>query len=76
MKNLLILGALFLFTSCASRTDFGECVGVNDDRNPDLVYQVSARNVVIGVIFAEMIFPPILVILNQTFCPVGTKEKK
>jgi hypothetical protein len=51
------------------------CVGINEsDRNPKLEYRASTQNVVLAVIFSETIIVPIVVVLNETFCPIGTKR--
>lgn len=71
MKYLLFL-ALFL-AGCTSKTDYGPCIGVMDDKNPLLRYKVSTWNVVLAVVFSETLFVPILVLVNQTSCPVGVK---
>jgi hypothetical protein len=33
------------------------------------------RNAVLSVIFVEMIFPPIVMLASETYCPVGKKAK-
>jgi hypothetical protein len=67
---------LLVLSSCSSKTEHGECVGISDKQNPQLEYKPSARNIVLGVVFSEMIIPPVLVIFNQFYCPVGKKEQK
>jgi hypothetical protein len=66
----LVLIAVAL-SGCASRTDYGDCVGLGEKQNPQLRYKVSVRNVAVGVIFIELIVPPIVVVADETFCPVG-----
>lgn len=58
---------------CVSSTEFGPCVGAFDDQNPALLYKLSARNLTLGVVFFEMIAPPILVVTGETFCPVAVR---
>jgi hypothetical protein len=60
-------------TSCASKTEFGQCVGINDKKDPTLEYKYSTRNIVIGTIFFEMLFPPFIIAFNELECPVGKK---
>jgi len=72
MKVFLIC-LLVLMTGCVERTNFGECVGAFDEKDPKKVYKVSTNNVIVGLIFAELIAPPVLVIFNQFHCPVGNK---
>jgi len=74
-KRLVPLVLALLLSACVSSTPYGDCVGAFDqaEMKPDLKYKVSTRNVVMAVVFSEMIVPPIIVILNETHCPVGKK---
>jgi len=68
------LGLILLANTagCRSRTDYGECVGINDaDRRPTLHYRLSTRNLVLGIIFVETIFAPLIVLLSEMYCPDG-----
>jgi hypothetical protein len=69
--KLLALLLLVSLLGCESSTKYGRCVGINDVKDPTLVYKYSARNLIIGVVFFQMIAPPILVGLNELQCPVG-----
>lgn len=62
---------LILLAGCESRTDYGSCVGMGEAQDPRLHYKLSARNVVVGVVFFELIVPPIVVASDETFCPTG-----
>lgn len=74
MKTVLSLCVIALFLmGCTSRTEFGECVGLGEDKNPTLVYKLDAWNLVVGIVFFELIAPPVIVAVNETFCPVGKK---
>lgn len=74
MKRLIILFALTLLCACTSKTEFGNCVGAFDDKDPKLTYKLSGKNVFLGVVGSElMLIPPIVVLVNETFCPVGAK---
>jgi hypothetical protein len=72
MKKLFLaaLAALTL-SACTGKTEYGTCIGAFDKENPKLVYKVSAWNVAMGVIFVETIVVPILVIVDETKCPVA-----
>ncbi len=63
-------------TGCESHTEFGECVGINQEKDPDLKYKTSTLNVVLGVIFVETIIVPVIVLLDEFECPVGRKAHK
>lgn len=73
MKRIVILLALALLAGCTTRTDYGPCIGLADDKDPKLVYKVSAWNVFLGVFFFGLIAPPIFVVVDSTFCPVAKK---
>lgn len=71
--TLSLLLALSLLTGCASRTPFGECIGINDEPSPKLVYKYSAQNIVVGALFAETVVVPALVIFTQIKCPTANR---
>ena len=69
--GLAALLGLGLATGCESERQLGDCIGINETPGPRFRYEVSVRNVVLGAIFAEMIFPPIIVLVTEWSCPVG-----
>lgn len=69
----IMLSLLVMLSGCTSSTQYGKCIGNWDDENPKLVYKVSARNIALGIIFFEMVIPPVEVLINGTKCPVGNK---
>jgi hypothetical protein len=61
-------------SSCITeKNEFGKCIGIGEDKDPKLTYKVSTTNVVIGIIFIELIFPPVLVVTDSFYCPTGVK---
>ena len=75
-KTLLsILLAGTLIGGCDSETEFGKCVGIaqDDRRDPNLFYDLSIWNVFWGVVGFEIIFPPILVLHHELYCPTGKR---
>lgn len=73
MRNIFCLIVLLL-AGCTSRTLYGPCIGIADHRDPRLLYKMSIRNVSLGIIFFELVIPPVDVLANKTFCPVGIAE--
>ena len=73
MKKIIALMLVVLLTGCTSNTEFGPCVGIGEDKNPNLVYKVSAWNVVLGILFFELVLPPVFVAVDEFYCPVGIK---
>lgn len=76
MKKIAMILMLALLAGCTSSTEFGMCVGAFDEKDPKLTYKLSGWNAFLAVIGTSIFFvPTILVIANETFCPVGRKEK-
>jgi predicted CDP-diglyceride synthetase/phosphatidate cytidylyltransferase len=73
MKKILAILLLAALVGCTSSTEYGQCVGAFDEKDPKLTYKVSAWNVAMGVLFFSLVAPPIFVIVDETFCPVGRK---
>lgn len=73
LSIIIVLAAAVLLTGCQKRTPYGECVGAFDDRQPHLEYKLSTRNTVLGIIFIETVFVPVIVVANETVCPVARK---
>jgi hypothetical protein len=70
----ILMMMMLVLTGCQSRTDYGECIGIADTQNPNLVYKVSTRNAVCGIIFIETLVVPIVVLNDQFYCPVGRRN--
>lgn len=73
MKIIAIVLLLVLLAGCTSKTEFGDCIGAFDDKDPHLVYHASAWNIFLAIIGVQFIAPPIFVIADETLCPVGVK---
>jgi hypothetical protein len=74
MKNILLIALATVFLSgCTTRTEYGDCVGLGDDKNAALHYKVSVWNAFLGVLFVETIIVPIVVAVDEIYCPVGKK---
>ena len=77
MKKILLiaLAAMFL-AGCTENTQYGDCIGIADEKDPTLIYKVDTWNAVLGIVFIETVIVPIIVLTTETFCPVGKKEIK
>ena len=74
MKRITALAVLcFVLSGCTTRTDYGSCVGIADDKDPSLVYKVSAWDLVMGIVFMGLVAPPVFVLVDEFYCPVGRK---
>lgn len=77
MKNIAIIAVILaMLAGCTARTEHGECIGLADDKDPALTYKLSAMNLAMAIIFFETIIVPIVVAVDQTFCPIAKKEVK
>ena len=68
-----IVAAVLLLAGCQDKTQYGECIGMLDDRDPAFVWKISTQNVVWGAVLLETIAVPLFVGLDRTYCPVGRK---
>jgi hypothetical protein len=76
MKKILAIATLMaMLTGCTSSTQYGSCIGVADDKEPHLQYKLSVWNTFLAIIFSETIVVPIVVLANETYCPVGVKAQ-
>jgi hypothetical protein len=74
MKAILAILMVAALAGCASRTEFGPCVGIGDEKDPHLTYKVSARNLIVGLVFWELLAPPVVVAVDEFYCPVAAKQ--
>jgi hypothetical protein len=72
----VVLMASLVFAGCTTRTEYGACVGIGEHQNPKLYYKISGWNLAMGIIFFEMILPPILVAVDETYCPMGKVDNE
>lgn len=73
MKTIISLIFIALLAGCTSSTTYGECVGLGEDKNPNLHYKVSVLNVVMAIVFSQTIVVPVVVAVDEFYCPVGYK---
>lgn len=75
MKLTAVLLIAALLAGCTSKTEFGDCIGIAEEKKPNLQYKVSALNVALAIIFSETIVVPVVVLVSEVSCPVAKKEK-
>lgn len=73
-KFLLIATTIALLTGCTRSTSYGQCVGVMEEKESHLKYEVSYWNAFVAFIFLETIIVPIVYVSSDISCPVGVKE--
>ena len=74
-KIFITLSVLLLLSGCTRATQYGPCIGLNDTADPKLRYRYSAWNIAMGILFFEMIVPPLVVVLDVLQCPIGSTEQ-
>jgi len=74
MKKLAIVALCLALAGCISRTQYGECIGAFDDKDPAKIYKVDPLNVALAILFFETVFVPVVVVVSETLCPVGEKK--
>jgi hypothetical protein len=67
---------LLAAAGCDKATPLGPCVGLNGVERPELRYEYSAKNIILGIVFFEVVAPPVIVVLNELKCPVSTKAAR
>lgn len=72
-RTIAAILLLFALAGCTSSTEYGQCIGAFDDRDPKLTYKISVWNAFLGLFFAGTIIVPVWVIANETLCPEGRK---
>lgn len=70
-KKLLGIILLATLAACESERPEGKCIGLNGKPKPGVEYEYSTGNIIVGVVFMEMIAPPIIVLLDELKCPVS-----
>ena len=76
MKKVIALVAIAAALSgCTSKNEFGNCIGAFDDKKAGVEYRLSVWNTVLAVVFSETIIVPVLVVANETRCPISAPAK-
>jgi len=72
-KKLVFISLILSVIGCDSQTKYGSCVGAFDNKDPKKIYKIDGWNLAMGIIFFEMVVPPVSVVVDETFCPIGDK---
>jgi hypothetical protein len=73
MKLIPMLCLVALMSGCAGRTQYGSCVGLIADKDPNLHYSVSVRNAFFSWLTFGTIITPVLWVTDYAYCPDGKK---
>lgn len=74
--TLLLVASMLFLSACTERTQFGECIGVTDEPDPNLNYKIDTWNAVIGIVFIETLVVPVVILNDQFYCPKSRKNKQ
>ena len=76
MKTIIMsIFVLALLTGCTESTEFGECIGLSDEEEPNLKYKISVRNAIWSFLAVETVIAPVLWATDFAKCPVARREK-
>jgi hypothetical protein len=73
LAAILLASMMVMLVGCSSSTQYGDCVGLGEEQNPNLKYRISAQNVAVGILFFSLVIPPVVVVADEFYCPVGVK---
>lgn len=73
----IALAASIAAAGCTSSVEIDgttvPCIGAFDDPDPNYRYEAATVNIIMAVVFFETIVVPIVVLLDETRCPVAAK---
>ena len=83
MRVMAAITALFLTFAlvggCTSEVSIDgqkvPCIGAWDDEDPNYVYKAKGMNIAMAIIFFKLIVPPVVVLVDETLCPVRKTTK-
>lgn len=70
-KFLTLISILILLAGCTTKTTYGECIGITDDKQPNLQYKADTGNIILAFIFSETIVVPAVVVFSDLYCPIA-----
>lgn len=69
MKRLALIATLLL-AGCEGSRRGVPCVGFTEKEKPGVEYEISTRNAILGVVFFETVWVPVVVVFKEAKCPV------
>lgn len=76
MKYIAMLLMAAALAGCTTENQYGPCIGAFDDPEPGVKYKLDVWNTVMAVIFVETVVVPVVVIANETKCPINLPPKQ
>lgn len=76
LNKIVAIVLLLLTISCVSKTNYGQCVGIQEKQNPNLTYKINWWNVFISFTFIKAVFPVVILFDRCLYCPVGDKKSE
>lgn len=68
--------AAIMLSGCTSSNQYGNCKGAFDKPEPGVEYELSVWNTVLAIVFVETIVVPVVVVANETVCPINHPPAK
>lgn len=68
--KLFLLGLMLFIAACTSKTEYGDCLGFQNKQDPRYEYEMSGKNVIVGVVLSETLIIPLIVVFDELYCPV------
>lgn len=70
MKKFLMLTLICAsLVGCDSHNEHGKCIGLLDDGEPGVRYELSILNTALAIIFVETVIVPVVIVAKETKCP-------
>jgi len=77
--HLVAVALMFASFGCESSANVDgkniSCAGLGRERVAGYKYEPSARNIIVGIVFVEVVAPPVLVVLHEYECPVAKEVR-
>jgi len=81
MKNkiastAIALSIAFSTTACSGSNEHGDCIGIIEEGDPELTYNISVWNTVWSVLFFGTVLAPVFWATDYAKCPTGHRVKR
>ena len=73
MRNAMLALMFMLIAACQTKTEFGPCIGLLDQKSPALKHDWATWNIVGAAFFSETIIIPLVIAAKYLECPVSEK---
>ena len=71
MLVAFVIGVAICAKLYTGSTEYGDCVGLLDERDPAYVYEAPVGNLIVGFVLVETIVVPGVILLKELWCPIA-----